>query len=105
MVRRFLAEAVRARPSLGKLAEEAGPYRMALPALGCSFQTLEAPALRRSLGLKEPMSGVLISRIRGEGQSSLQPWDVLLEFDGHVLDNLGFCEVLGRRLHFTAALD
>ncbi|CAE8620213.1 unnamed protein product, partial [Polarella glacialis] len=38
-------------------------------------------------------------------EPALQSGDVLLAFDGHNLDENGFCDLLGRRLHFAAARD
>lgn len=62
--------------------------------------------------------GILISRLHhvghppvcdpggvGVGTEDLQAGDVLLTFNGHGLDELGFTELFGRRLHFGAARD
>lgn len=106
MVRRFLDEAAANLPGPGLRWEGGGgPYRVLLPTMGCALQTLESPALRRSLGLEEGLSGVLVSSVTGSGPTELRAGDVLLSFDGHNLDNLGFCDVLGKRLHFGAARD
>merc|ERR1712032_273579 len=37
--------------------------------------------------------------------AQIQQGDVLLTFNGHALDNNGFSELLGRRLHFAVARD
>lgn len=83
-----------------------------MPSLGVDFQPLEPLALRRSLSLPDSTRrGVLISRLHYNAERHatslppLQAGDVLLEFDGHQLDELGFCELFGRRLHFSAARD
>lgn len=86
------------------------PLHLHLPSLGCDYQPLESPTLRRSLGLGKQL-GILISRLHHVGVADGQPEptmrcdDVLLKFDGHALDELGFCDLLGRRLHFAAARD
>lgn len=104
LIQRFLEEVALAWPQ----APEAGPLRLRLPSLGCDYQSLEPPALRSSLGLAH-RSGILITRLHhaGEGDQAptLQRDDVLLNFNGHPLDELGFCDLLGRRLHFAAARD
>eukprot|EP00928_Gymnodinium_smaydae_P024598 TRINITY_DN19862_c0_g1_i2.p1 TRINITY_DN19862_c0_g1~~TRINITY_DN19862_c0_g1_i2.p1 ORF type:complete len:573 (-),score=97.88 TRINITY_DN19862_c0_g1_i2:56-1741(-) len=110
LVLRFLldaSEAFTATPATLALptALPLHPRLMRLPSLGCDLQNLEAPALRRSIGLPDERSGVLVARMRTAAPSVLQVGDVLMAFDGHALDNLGFCQVFGQRLHFAAARD
>lgn len=103
LIRRFLAAAALASSKL------VGTVHIRLPSLGCDLQSLEAPALRRSLGLPGDQDrGILISRAADAepfSESALQAGDVLLAFDGLELDSNGFCQVLGQRLHFAAARD
>lgn len=91
-------------------SEDTSPLSLQMPSLGCDYQSLEPVALRTSLGLESSV-GILVSRLHSVGGAKAQkelalcPGDVLLAFNGHELDELGFCELLGRRLHFAAARD
>jgi len=104
LIQRFLEEVSRA--ARDELAQ--GPLHLRLPSLGCDYQSLEPAALRSSLRLGQ-RTGILVTRLHHPGQGvplpSLQCGDVLLRFNGHPLDELGFCNLLGRRLHFAAARD
>jgi S1-C subfamily serine protease len=108
LIHRFLHEA--------RLDRSANcPRLIRMPSLGCDYQSLEPAALRESLGLGKQHGGVLVNRVHHTGNGahtlpisesqSIQSGDVLLAFDGLPLDNLGFCDLLGRRLHFAAARD
>lgn len=91
-------------------SDDTSPLSLKMPSLGCDYQSLEPVALRRSLGLGDKV-GILVSRLHSsvdpkeQQDLALCPGDVLLAFNGHELDELGFCELLGRRLHFAAARD
>lgn len=80
--------------------------RLRMPSLGCDYQSLEPVALREHLGL-DGRRGILVSRLHnaGDAPAALQGGDVLMSFNGFDLDELGFCSLLGRRLHFGAARD
>lgn len=85
-----------------------GPLSLKMPSLGCAFQTLESPVMRRSLGLSEDLHGVMVSRVQysdSDEKPALQVGDVLLSFDGIDIDDLGFCNLMGRRLSFSAVRD
>lgn len=83
------------------------PLRLRMPSLGCDYQSLEPPALRRAVQLEDNMHGVLVNRLHFvDGQEpALQVDDVMLAFNGQKIDDLGFCAMFGRRLHFAAARD
>lgn len=102
---RFLKESARALSSESSLSRKPPAFRMLMPSLATTVQTLESPAMRKSLGLPEDKSGMFVPSCFGSAPTALRPGDVLLDFDGHRLDNLGFCEVLGQRLQFQAARD
>lgn len=111
LIQRFLEEVAALPTSSSDVGEDdrRSPLQLRLPSLGCDYQTLEPAALRSALGLGS-RTGILLSRLHhdGSGDSAgpdLQAGDVLMEFNGHRLDELGFCELLGRRLHFAAARD
>jgi len=105
LISRFLQDVNDASAS-SSLSLRADPLRLFKPSLGCDLQALEAAAFRDSLGLQPTQSGVLVTRLHYSGQApALRAGDVLLAFDGLPLDNLGFCSLLGRRLHFAAARD
>ncbi|OLP87790.1 Protease Do-like 2, chloroplastic [Symbiodinium microadriaticum] len=80
--------------------------RLRMPSLGCDYQSLEPVALREHLRL-DGRRGILVSRLHnaGDAPAALQGGDVLMSFNGFDLDELGFCSLLGRRLHFGAARD
>ncbi|CAK9084772.1 Protease Do-like 10 [Durusdinium trenchii] len=102
VIQRFLEDVA------SSAAGEGSPVRLKMPSLGCDYQSLEPPALRQSLGLDE-LKGILISRLHhadpGRHATGLAAGDVLLTFNGHKLDELGFADLFGRRLHFGAARD
>lgn len=96
-----------ARSSRADTAKDAAPLRLRMPSLRCDYQPLESPALRSYLQLGD-RSGILIGRMHESEEMprpALQKGDVLLKFNGHGLDERGFCELLGRRLHFAAVRD
>eukprot|EP00931_Biecheleriopsis_adriatica_P076172 TRINITY_DN49907_c0_g1_i1.p1 TRINITY_DN49907_c0_g1~~TRINITY_DN49907_c0_g1_i1.p1 ORF type:complete len:542 (+),score=73.88 TRINITY_DN49907_c0_g1_i1:54-1628(+) len=96
----FLSQAANA-----KTAQEL-PLSVRMPTLACDMQATDSPALRRSIGLGMEQSGLLVLQsLCRDPDSGLVAGDVLLAFDGLRLDSQGFCEVLGRRLHFSAARD
>lgn len=62
-----------------------------IPGLGIRWQTLENPALRRSVGLKEKETGILIHSV-DHGTSAdgvLRPGDALVEIGGEAIANNG----------------
>lgn len=100
VLQRFLEE-------ISDLPEEEMPHSLRMPSLGCDYQSLEPLALRSMLRLGE-RTGVLLSRLHRAADDKgpgVEEGDVLLRFDGRTIDNLGFCDLLGRRLHFAAARD
>jgi len=105
MIHRFLAEV--------ELAERSGDgdavgsiLELRMPSLGCDYQSLEPVALRRALGLSSSCHGILISRLHYSGVApELCVDDVMVAFNGLAIDDLGFCDLLGQRLHFAAARD
>lgn len=107
LIRRFLrdVEAEQAKRPDEKLGDS--PLRLHMPSLGCDYQSLEPASLRLALGLDDPpRHGVLVNRLHcTDTRPALCPGDVLLAFNGLKLDDLGFCDLLGRRLHFAAARD
>lgn len=110
LIWRFLDEVKQWVLDSGGAAPKPGSevLRLSLPSLGCDYQSLEPAALRRSLKLGD-RRGILVTRLHhagnGDEAPTLRPGDVLLEFNGHALDELGFSTLLGRRLHFAAARD
>jgi S1-C subfamily serine protease len=61
---------------------------------GFFWTTLVAPAKRSYLDVKAPGKGILVlSCVPGTGAAeSIKPNDVILEWDGHAVDNLGYYE-------------
>lgn len=111
LIRRFMDDVSKLLPDAnseqkGALPAAVAPLYLSLPSLGCDYQSLEPRALRSALGL-EDRRGILITRLHHTGDTTpaLRCGDVLLEFNGHSLDELGFCDLMGRRLHFAAARD
>jgi len=110
LLQRFLEEVADLEQVRDSTGQPLAPQRLRMPSLGCDCQSLEPPALRRSLRMGD-RSGVLISRLHyagmpdGAPDTALQEGDVLLRFDGRAIDEHGFCELLGRRLHFAASRD
>lgn len=68
--------------------------RNGIPDLGISWQKLENPDMRRSFGLPDEQTGVLIIRAAHESAADgiLQPGDVLLRIDGHSIADDGTVE-------------
>lgn len=119
IIQRFMEDSFADAPEPDAAGDSSAPRLIRMPSLGCDYQSLEPVALRGSLGLgPETKGGVLVHRVHGFHQHDLEgadapdnelqklcPGDVLLGFNGLPLDNLGFCDFLGRRLHFAAARD
>ncbi|MBN2301060.1 MAG: hypothetical protein JXN60_00955 [Lentisphaerae bacterium] len=59
---------------------------------GFTWSTLVDPTKRRFLGIGENIGGVIVHAcLPGSGAfDTLRPNDVIIEWDGHVVDNLGF---------------
>jgi len=70
--------------------EVTGSYR-GFPCLGLSWQKLENPHLRKSLGMNASQKGVLIRKITKTSPvaAHLEPGDVLMSFDGVDIGNDG----------------
>lgn len=68
--------------------------RSGIPDLGISWQKLENPDMRRSFGLSDEQTGVLIIRAAHGSATDgiLQPGDVLLRIDGHSIADDGTVE-------------
>jgi S1-C subfamily serine protease len=77
------------------------------PELGANHLDTRNPALRRSLGLPEPMRGVVVSYLDpyGAAQGKLRLRDVLLSVDGHVIGEDGTIEVEGNNVPFPELLE
>lgn len=102
LIHRFLDDARSAIDASGSDEH----VQLRLPSLGCDYQTLESPALRALVGIDSSRSGVIVNRMHYVGgKSELRSGDVLLAFNNLELDNAGFCQLLGCRLHFAAARD
>ena len=69
-----------------------------VPSLSIWVQGLESPTLRRSAGLPDDRSGVLVVAVPSgsSGDGVLQPGDVLMSVDGHPIANNGTVRYLGR---------
>eukprot|EP00434_Breviolum_minutum_P036406 symbB.v1.2.032253.t1/scaffold3727.1/size51393/6 len=108
VIQRFLEDVASALPKAsiqGASSSKPAAVRLRMPSLGCDYQSLEPMALRQKLGLGG-RKGILVSRLHHATEPpALQPGDVLLTFNGHHLDELGFSDLFGRRLHFGAARD
>ena len=76
------------------LRDAARPPYVGSAVAGFSWKVLVDLVKRNYLGLAGRTGGILVTSCRvGSGaQAVLQPNDVLLEWDGHELDNLGFYE-------------
>ena len=88
LIRRFLRAVDDGRP-------------VEVPSLSARAQTLEAPTLRKALGMGDEHSGLLIVATQYpeggvEGLEKLQPDDVLLSIDGHKVANNGTVRYLDR---------
>lgn len=72
-------------------AAERGITASRLPGLGIGYQTLENPALRRRVGLREGDSGVLVTLVEygGSAWGHLEKGDALLSIDGNAIANNG----------------
>lgn len=103
VIQRFLEDV--ASESSGS-SDSTQTIRLRMPSLGCDYQSLEPVALREHLKL-DGRRGILVSRLHNAGDTpaALRGGDVLMSFNGFDLDELGFCSLLGRRLHFGAARD
>lgn len=109
VIQRFLDDVASAQPDAfaegSNSSSSRTPLRLRMPSLGCDYQSLEPTALREKLRLGS-RKGILVSRLHHAGEPpALQPGDVLMTFNGHQLDELGFSDLFGRRLHFGAARD
>ncbi len=76
---------------------ERGEYR-GFPSLGIIWQRMENPALRASHQMEPDQTGVLITRTYpgSPGDGPLQPGDVVLAFDDHIIANDGTVEFRNR---------
>eukprot|EP00442_Polarella_glacialis_P053256 CAMPEP_0115119562 /NCGR_PEP_ID=MMETSP0227-20121206/45164_1 /TAXON_ID=89957 /ORGANISM="Polarella glacialis, Strain CCMP 1383" /LENGTH=583 /DNA_ID=CAMNT_0002521053 /DNA_START=107 /DNA_END=1857 /DNA_ORIENTATION=- len=73
---------------------------------GFSYQPLESPMLRESMGLLKGQSGVRVKTVDAAGASAgiLQPDDVLLRVDGHQVGNDGSVNFARGRIPFPYLL-
>jgi len=79
-----------------------------MPSLGAYMQTLESPAHRESLGMREGETGVLVREVnRGPGmaQGQLMAGDVLMQVGSYRVDNFSAVELLGHRVALSAVQD
>jgi len=79
-----------------------------IPALGFQYQSLENPALRRSLDVPPEETGVLVNRVLAGSPAAqvLQPGDVLLALGGRRIADDGTVELRSReRTSLAWALD
>eukprot|EP00928_Gymnodinium_smaydae_P024597 TRINITY_DN19862_c0_g1_i1.p1 TRINITY_DN19862_c0_g1~~TRINITY_DN19862_c0_g1_i1.p1 ORF type:complete len:555 (-),score=111.44 TRINITY_DN19862_c0_g1_i1:54-1685(-) len=98
------AEAAAQKAAAPQLAP---PQVVRMPTLGCDYQSTEPVALRRFLGLGD-RKGILVIRLHhgvDEPPPALRKGDVILDFKGYKIDEQGFCNFLGRRVHFAAVRD
>lgn len=82
-------------PMIERFLERAtGEKYTGFPSQSFSWIPLPDPAKRDYLGLSGTKNGVLVLSCiaRGNAPDSLQPGDVILECDGHPVDNLGYYE-------------
>jgi S1-C subfamily serine protease len=64
------------------------------PKLDIETCTLENTALRSFLKLEKKDTGIVVHRIdRPDLANLLRPWDVITEFDGYAIDNLGMVQI------------
>ncbi|CAE7264556.1 DEGP10 [Symbiodinium natans] len=103
VIQRFLEDVASAESKDGVSSKT---IRLRMPSLGCDYQSLEPSALREHLKLGG-RRGILVSRLHSASHTApaLKSGDVLMAFNGFDLDELGFCNLFGRRLHFGAARD
>jgi S1-C subfamily serine protease len=75
--------------------------------LAVSSQNLFNPAARRALGLEDDDSGVMVGAVYGGGSSDgiLQPGDVLLEIDGHLIASDGSIRLQNGIVPFTEIVE
>ncbi len=85
---------------------EDGTYN-GYPELGAFFMPTRNSALRRSLGLPERESGVVLYAIDpfGAAHGILRSGDILLEIDGHDIANDGNIALNGRQILFAELLE
>lgn len=79
-----------------------------MPSLGAFMQTLESPAHRERLGLKDGETGVLIREVNhgpNEASSQLKAGDVLMQVGAYRVDNFSAVELLGHRVALSAVQD
>jgi S1-C subfamily serine protease len=90
----------------GFLAGAAAGLPVGVPALGITFQAIANPAMRRQLGLGEDDGGILVTRIDHGGtcDGALEPRDILVSIDEHLIDADGNVTYGGRALRHYAAL-
>ena len=78
-----------------------------IPGLSIQTQLLENKALRQSVGLTGKESGILVTAVEFDGATwgVLQPGDVLMEVDGHRVENNGTTRYAGNiRTRFDVVL-
>jgi S1-C subfamily serine protease len=77
------------------------------PDSGLETSPLLSPAYRRERGLPEGASGAVVNRVvpGGTAEGVIRPGDVLLEIDGHVIDNDGTVAVGDARVTFQTLFD
>lgn len=74
---------------LDNVAAQDDSVQIRIPAIGISTQGLENPALRRRAGLAAKQSGLLVLAIEhgSSADGKLEPGDVILGIEGHVVAN------------------
>ena len=77
---------------------EDGTYH-GIPSLGVVMQNMENPALKRRYGMDEDRSGLLVNEVLvgSPAEGVLQPGDVVLSIDGHVIADDGTVEFRPRQ--------
>ncbi len=75
--------------------------------LGISEFALHNPAMRKALGLPADNKGVLITNVipGGSCDGFLQPGDVLLSLNGHVVDSAGMVTIDGENTNFNEVVE
>jgi len=66
----------------------------ALHSIELSLQTVENDALRKRLGIKKDINGIMVSRVRNRIKDfPLKPWDIITHLGGHAVDSEGHIRV------------
>lgn len=75
--------------------------------LSIAYISLQNPAQRKALGLKENNYGVMVSSVYAKGSADgvLQPGDVLLSIDGHPIFSDGYIEIDNERIEMPEIVE